>query len=76
MNAEKINIGDRGRLKEGYWAGHHSVRPETVIDKATFENPQQYPEGIHYVIVNGEVVLDNGVHTGSRPGRVLRGPGN
>ena len=76
MNAEKINISDRGRLKEGYWADITLFDPETVIDKATFENPQQYPEGIHYVIVNGEVVLDNGVHTGSRPGRVLRGPGH
>ena len=75
MNAEKININDRGRLKEGYWADITLFDPETVIDRATFENPQQYPEGIPYVIVNGEVVLDNGVHMGSRPGRILRGPG-
>jgi N-acyl-D-amino-acid deacylase len=43
----------------------------TVIDKATFADPHQYPEGIAYVIVNGEIVLDKGEHTGALPGRVL-----
>ncbi len=75
MNAEKINITDRGLLKEGYWADITLFDPETVIDKATFEKPQQYPEGIPYVIVNGEVTIDNGQHTGARAGKVLRGPG-
>jgi len=75
MNAEKINITDRGLLKEGYWADITLFDPETVIDKATFEKPQQYPEGIPYVIVNGEVTIDNGEHTGARAGKVLRGPG-
>ncbi|MDA1313700.1 MAG: D-aminoacylase [Acidobacteria bacterium] len=76
MNAEKINLLDRGLLKEGYWADVTVFDPETVADKATFEKPQQYPEGIPYVIVNGEVVLDNYKHSGSRSGRVLRGPGH
>jgi N-acyl-D-aspartate/D-glutamate deacylase len=75
MNAEKINIADRGLLKEGYWADVTIFNPDTVIDKATFENPHQYPVGIPYVIVNGAVVLDNGKHTGARPGKVIRGPG-
>jgi len=75
MNAEKINIADRGLLKEGYWADITLFDPETVIDKATFEKPQQYPEGIPYVIVNGEVTINNGEHTGARGGKVLRGPG-
>ena len=75
MNAEKINIADRGLIKEGYWADVTLFDPETVTDKATFEKPQQYAEGIPYVIVNGAVVLDNYKHTGSRSGMVLRGPG-
>jgi N-acyl-D-aspartate/D-glutamate deacylase len=75
MNAEKANIPDRGLIKEGYWADVTLFDPETVIDKATFEAPQQYPEGIPYVIVNGVVALDNGRHTNSRSGKVLRGPG-
>ena len=45
--------------------------PETVEDKATFESPHNYPEGIPYVIVNGEVVIDAGEHTGALPGTVM-----
>jgi N-acyl-D-aspartate/D-glutamate deacylase len=47
--------------------------PETVIDQATFLDPQRFPTGIETVIVNGSVVVDAGQHNGSRPGRVLRG---
>ncbi|MDA0205942.1 MAG: D-aminoacylase [Acidobacteria bacterium] len=75
MNAEKANIPDRGLIKEGFWADATLFNPETVIDKATFEEPHHYPEGIPYVIVNGVVALDNGQHTNSRSGKVLRGPG-
>ena len=75
MNAEKANIPDRGLIKEGYWADVTLFDPATVIDKATFEEPHRYPEGIPYVIVNGVVALDNGQHTNSRSGMVLRGPG-
>lgn len=75
MNADKISILDRGLLKEGFRADITLFDADTVIDKATFEKPHQYPEGIPYVIVNGEVVLDNGAHTGALPGVVIRGPG-
>jgi N-acyl-D-amino-acid deacylase len=43
-----------------------------VIDKATYEEPFQYPEGIAVVIVNGQIVLENGTRTGALPGRALR----
>ncbi|MFN7998517.1 MAG: D-aminoacylase [Bryobacteraceae bacterium] len=75
MNAEKVNIPDRGLLKAGYWADVTVFDPQTVADKATYENPHQYSVGIEYVIVNGQVVLDNGNFTSALPGRVLRGPG-
>ncbi len=75
MNAAKIGIEDRGLLQEGFWADITVFDPDTVIDKATFENPHQYPLGIPYVVVNGVVVLDNGEHTGALPGKVIRGPG-
>jgi N-acyl-D-amino-acid deacylase len=75
MNADKINIKDRGLLKEGYWADIAVFDPNTVADKATFVEPHQYAVGIPYVIVNGQVVLDNGKHTGALPGKVVRGPG-
>ena len=49
--------------------------PDRVIDRATFENPHQFPVGIEYVIVNGVVTIDNGQHTGALAGRVIYGPG-
>lgn len=75
MNAEKTNLPERGLLREGYWADVVLFDPETVIDRATFEDPHQYPEGIPWVIVNGEVVLADGERTPALPGQVLRGPG-
>ncbi len=72
MNAEKIGIKDRGLLKEGYWADVTVFNAATVIDKATFENPHQYPEGIPHVVVNGEVVLENHKRTTALPGKVIR----
>jgi N-acyl-D-amino-acid deacylase len=75
MNADKIGIKDRGRLREGMWADITIFDPNSVIDRATFDNPHQYPVGIRSVIVNGAVTLDNERHTGALAGRVLYGPG-
>lgn len=47
-------------------------RAETVIDRATYDDPRQHPPGIEWVIVNGQVVVEKGVHTGARPGRTVR----
>jgi N-acyl-D-amino-acid deacylase len=74
MNADKVGIKDRGRLKEGNWADITIFDAARVIDKATFENPHQYPEGIDYVVVNGELTLDKGTHTGALAGKVIYGP--
>jgi N-acyl-D-amino-acid deacylase len=75
LNADKIGLRDRGRLKEGHWADVTVFNPATVIDKATFESPHQFPVGIEYVIVNGVVTVERGRHTGAVAGRVLYGPG-
>lgn len=72
MAAEKFHIKDRGVLAEGKYADVVLFNPKTVIDKATFSNPHQYPEGIDYVIVNGRTVIEKGEHTGELPGMVLR----
>ena len=74
MNADKLGIADRGRLKEGLAADVTVFDQERVIDRATFEQPHQFPVGIKYVIVNGVVTVDNGQHTGALAGRVLYGP--
>jgi len=75
MNADKIGIKDRGRLKEGLAADVTIFDPARVIDRATFEQPHQFPLGIKYVIVNGVVTIDNEQHTGALAGRVIYGPG-
>jgi len=68
-------LKDRGLLREGFYGDVVVFDPDTVLDMATFENSKQYPRGIEYVFVNGAMVIDNGVHTGARPGRVIYGPG-
>jgi len=75
MNADKIGITDRGRLKEGAFADVTIFDQDRVIDRATFENPHQFPVGIEYVIVNGQVTIDQGQHTGALAGHVIYGPG-
>lgn len=74
-NAAKVGIRDRGLLRPGMAADVTVFDPARVIDRATYEQPHQYSEGIEYVIVNGEVVLDRGKHSGARPGVVLYGQG-
>ncbi len=63
---------DRGLLRPGMFADLTLFDPERVIDRATYERPFQYPEGIEYVVVNGQLVLERGKHTGARPGVALR----
>jgi len=70
--ANRLGLRDRGIIAEGYFADLVLFDPDRIIDRATFENPRRFPEGIHYVIVNGEVLLDQGELRGIRPGKVLR----
>ena len=72
MPAIKIGLKDRGMLKEGYWADIAIFNKDEVRDKATFENPHQYPEGIYYVIVNGQLAVNNGKITGRKSGKILK----
>jgi len=69
--AARFMLEKRGRLAPGGHADITIFDPDTVADKATFESPRSFPEGIPYVIVNGELVVEQGNHTGARPGRVL-----
>lgn len=71
LPAKKIKLKKRGLLKEGYFADITIFNKDEVIDVATFEKPHQYPKGIEYVIVNGDIVVDKGEHTGILPGKVL-----
>ena len=75
LPAQRVGLADRGVLLPGFAADVAVFDPETIIDRATFEDPHQTSVGVRYVIVNGEVVLDDGALTDARPGRGLRGPG-
>jgi len=75
QTARRLNIHDRGLLTPGYFADIAVFDADEIIDMATFEDPHQYAVGMKYVLVNGEVVVEDGRHTGRRPGRILYGPG-
>ncbi len=75
LPASRVGLRERGSLREGYFADITIFDPESVRDRATFENPNQYPEGIPYVIINGQVSVDRGQRTTALAGKVLRGPG-
>jgi N-acyl-D-amino-acid deacylase len=72
MPAAQLGLVRRGRLKVGWAADVCVFDPDRVIDKATFKEPAAYPEGVRQVVVNGQVVVNAGEHTGRLPGRVLR----
>lgn len=71
MPAEQLALADRGVLKVGNAADVVVFDFDTIIDKATFEDPHQYPAGISEVIVNGQVVVQGDQHRGLRPGQVI-----
>ncbi|MEK6334944.1 MAG: D-aminoacylase [Acidobacteriota bacterium] len=75
LPASNLGLKHRGLLREGNFADVTIFDPKTVIDRATFEEPNQYPVGINFVIVNGEIEVDGGKRTPVLAGRVLRGPG-
>jgi N-acyl-D-aspartate/D-glutamate deacylase len=72
LNAAKLGLRDRGLLQPGWFADITIFDPERVIDRSTYEDPFHYADGIEYVIVNGQMVIDRGTHTDARPGRALR----
>jgi N-acyl-D-aspartate/D-glutamate deacylase len=72
LPASILGLKDRGAIALGQSADLVLFDPATVADRATFDDPFQYPVGIDTVIVNGQVVLDEGTHTGARPGRILK----
>ncbi len=74
--ATRMRLERRGVIRAGAWADITVFDLTTVRDRATYDEPVLFPEGIEYVLVNGVVVVDDGgTHTGARPGHVLYGPG-
>ena len=72
MPAAKLALRSRGLVRQGYFADLALFDPETVCDRATFEDPHRHPGGIPYVIVNGSVVVDGEKFNTTSAGRILR----
>jgi N-acyl-D-amino-acid deacylase len=75
LPAQTLRLNNRGIIREGLYADLTIFDRNTFADKATFSNPHQYSQGLMYVIVNGELVVEKGKHTGGLPGMVLYGYG-
>lgn len=74
--AERLSIADRGQLHEGMYADVVVFDPKTIVDRATYEQPNQLSVGVRELFVNGVSVVEDGRHTGAKPGRIVRGPGS
>ena len=72
LPARRFQLKDRGAIRVGHWADLVIFDPEKVQDRATFEAPHQYSTGFNYVFVNGQLVIQDDQHLGSRPGRAIR----
>ena len=75
LPATNLSLRNRGFLREGDFADVLVFDPATIQDHATFEQPHQYSTGMEKVFVNGELVFEDGEHTGALPGQFVRGPG-
>jgi N-acyl-D-aspartate/D-glutamate deacylase len=73
LPASILGLDDRGQIKTGLAADLAVFDPAQVAETNSFEKPKSYAVGVPYVIVNGVVVIDQGQHTGAKPGRALRG---
>src|ERR1051326_5323124 len=75
LPAQREHLVGRGLIKEGFFADITIFNPDAIIDKATYIEPAQLPEGVSYVLVNGQVAFENGKATGAMAGKPLKGQG-
>jgi len=75
LPAQKFQLRDRGLIREGMAADIVVFDESTVADQSTFSKPHAFSSGFRYVMVNGQLVIEDGKHTGIRSGMVLHGPG-
>jgi N-acyl-D-amino-acid deacylase len=72
LPAQRLGLADRGLVRPGMAADLAIFDAGGVRDVATYDDPRRLAQGFEYVVVNGELVLDGGIHTGATPGRALR----
>ena len=75
MPAQRAHLNDRGLIRTGFFADITVFDPATIIDEATYQDPNKLSKGVDYVLVNGQVEFDHGGVTGVKAGRPLRGQG-
>jgi dihydroorotase/N-acyl-D-amino-acid deacylase len=75
MPAQRVHLVDRGLIRHGFYADITIFDPATIMDEATYQEPNKLSKGVDYVLVNGQVEFDHGALAGAKAGRVLRGPG-
>jgi N-acyl-D-amino-acid deacylase len=75
LSAKRMKLKKRGVIQKGHWADVVIFDYDKIKDNATWKEPLKTPSGIDYVLVNGVIVVENGVHSGKKPGKVLYGPG-
>jgi N-acyl-D-amino-acid deacylase len=71
MPAMRVGLADRGILRQGLYADITVFNPDTVLDRETYQDPHAFPAGIEHVIINGRLVVEAGVQSDARPGKVL-----
>ena len=67
-----VGLKDRGTLEKGMQADVVVFNPKEINDRATYTNPFQFPSGISWVLINGSIIVENGVYNGGHVGKVLR----
>lgn len=72
LPASKLGLWNRGLIRPGFYADIVIFDYKNINDKATFEDPIRFTEGVNYVLINGEIIIDKGEHTGKTTGKVLR----
>lgn len=72
LSAQTFGLYTKGIVRQGMDADLVIFNPDTIIDRSTFEDPRQPPQGIHWVLVNGRIAVENGKTTGASSGKVLR----
>jgi N-acyl-D-aspartate/D-glutamate deacylase len=72
--AQRLSLTDRGLIREGMWADIVIFNPNKIIDKATYDQPHQFSEGINHVIVNGNIVVENEQQNDNIAGKILKRP--
>ncbi len=73
--ASRVGLEDRGTVARGMKADLVAFDPDSIVDRATFTEPHRLSRGVEWLVVNGEVVVEDGEHTGATPGRALRSGG-